>query len=123
MASEKGRRVKRVEEGVRDELASLLAHEVKDPGAAGAVVSRVEMAQDLRSAKIYVRLLQHGDAPEARKTLLDALGRARGMLRREITQRLALRSAPELHFAYDSGLDKSMRIDQLLAEIEIDRRK
>jgi ribosome-binding factor A len=115
--------VKRVEEGVRDELASLLAHEVKDPGAAGAVVSRVEMAQDLRSAKIYVRLLQHGDAPEARKTLLDALGRARGMLRREITQRLALRSAPELHFAYDSGLDKSMRIDQLLAEIEIDRRK
>ena len=39
----------RVAEGVREEIASMIADEVRDPGAAGAVVTRVEMASDLKS--------------------------------------------------------------------------
>ena len=47
---DKGLRVRRVEESVRVEVASLVANEVKDPRAAGAIVTRVEMGADLRSA-------------------------------------------------------------------------
>jgi ribosome-binding factor A len=111
-----------VAEGVRVELAALLGEEVKDPGAAGAIVTRVEMADDLRSGRVFVRLLEGGDQPERRKVLIDALGRARGMLRREVTQRLGLRHAPELRYAYDEGLDRTVRIEQLLAEIEAERK-
>jgi ribosome-binding factor A len=115
-------RVRRVEKAVREELASMLAHEVKDPGAAGAIVTRVEITNDLRSAKIHVRLLEGGDEPARRLAVVAALGRATGMLRREVTQRLRLRSAPELHFVYDDGLDNTTRVEQLLAEIEQERR-
>jgi ribosome-binding factor A len=122
-AVEHGTRVKRVAEGVREELASLLADEVKDPGAAGTVVTRVELSNDLRSAKVFVRRLEGGDDEGARKSLIAALGRASGMLRREVTQRLGLRHAPELRFAYDDGLDNTTRVEQLLAEIEAEKKR
>jgi ribosome-binding factor A len=122
MAGEPGLRVKRVAEGVREELAKLVSLDLKDPRAAGAVVTRVEMTGDLRSAKVWVRLLDvTGDAAR-RKEMVEALTRASGMLRREVTQRLALRSAPTLSFFYDEGVERSSRVEELLAEIEVDRR-
>jgi ribosome-binding factor A len=115
-------RVRRVEKALREELASMLAHEVKDPGAAGTIVTRVELTNDLRSAKIHVRLLEGGDDAARRTSVLAALARATGMLRREVTQRLQLRSAPELRFVYDDGIDNTTRVEQLLAEIDAERK-
>lgn len=123
MATEHDTRVRRVSEGVREELAVLLSDDVKDPGASGAIVTRVEMTNDLRSAKIFVRVLEGGEQKDNRKRLLDALGRAQGMLRREVTRRLSLRHAPELRFLYDEGLDHAVRVEQILAEIDAERRK
>jgi ribosome-binding factor A len=102
-------------------MASLLSDEVKDPGAAGAVVTRVDVTKDLRSARVLVRALEGGDDPERRRTLVAALGRAAGLLRRELTQRLGLRYAPELRFVYDDGHDNVTRVEVLLAEIERER--
>ena len=122
MAAERGTRVRRVAEGVREELASLIAGEVRDPGAQGTVVTRVEMTNDLKSGRVYVRLLEGSDDPARRERAVEALGRASGMLRREVTQRLGLRYAPTLRFLYDEGLDKSLRVEEILAEIEAERR-
>jgi ribosome-binding factor A len=122
MAAEQGVRAKRVAEGVREEIAGLLSLEIKDPRAAGAVVTRVEMTDDLRNGKVWVRLLDPSGDTERRKELVDALTRAGGMLRREVTQRLGLRHAPTLRFLYDEGVEKSSRVEQLLAEIEVERR-
>jgi ribosome-binding factor A len=122
MAAERGMRVRRVAEGVREELASLIADEVRDPGAAGTVVTRVDMAGDLKSARVFVRLLEGGDDTARRKAAVEALGRAAGMLRREVTHRLRLRYAPVLRFVYDEGLDRTMRVEELLAEIEAEKR-
>jgi ribosome-binding factor A len=120
--AEKGMRARRVEEGVRTELASLVANEISDPKAAGTIISRVEMTSDLRTARVYVRLLEGGDVPSRRREVVEALKRAGGLLRREVTQRLSLRYAPELRFFYDEGVEKSDNIERLLAEIELERR-
>ena len=130
-----GARARRVAEAVREELSLLLSGEVKDPRASGAVVTGVEMTGDLRTARIRVRLLDasghgHGHGPETdgadparRRELVEALARASGLLRREVTRRLGLRYAPELRFSYDDGLDELSRVEGLLAEIEADRRR
>ena len=120
--ADKGMRVRRVEEGVRTELASLVANELGDPKASGAIISRVEMTADLRTARVYVRLLEGGDVPGRRREVVEALKRAGGLLRREVTQRLSLRYAPELRFFYDEGVEKVDNIERLLAEIEMERR-
>ncbi len=121
--SERGMRVRRVAESVREEIASLLSTEVKDPRAAGAIVTRVEMSADLRSARVSVRLLEGGDDEGRRREVVDALRRGSGMLRREVTQRLRLRFAPELKFQYDDGVDHVTNVERVLAEIEAERKR
>jgi ribosome-binding factor A len=118
---DKGMRVKRVAEGVREQLASLITDSVKDPRAAGAIVTRVEMTADLRSARVHVRLLEGGDDAARRRAAVDTLRRASGMLRREVTHRLGLRYAPELKFEYDDGVDHVTNVERVLAEIEAER--
>jgi len=116
-------RVRRVEQSVREEVSSLVATELKDPRAAGAVVTRVQMGGDLRVARVHVRLLDESGDANRRREMVDALRRASGMLRREVTQRLGLRYAPELKFEYDEGVDHTTSVERVLAEIAADRKR
>lgn len=122
MTSEPGTRARRVGEGVRKEIASLIVYEMKDPKVTGSVVTRVEMSNDLRMARVNVRCLENPVDPARRRDVITALQRASGMLRREVAQRLRLRHAPELQFVYDEGADQANRIDVLLDEIAAERR-
>ena len=121
--AEKAKRSVRVSEGVRQELAQLVIHRLRDPRITGVVViSRVEMSDDLRNAKVHVRMLEGGDDAAKRKSLLEGLESARPMLQREVTKALELRYAPAMRFFYDEGTDKATRIEELLAEVELERR-
>ncbi len=111
----------RVAERVREELSRLLSRKVRDPRAEGVIVSRVEMTDDLGLAKVYFRLLEPSDARIKEAT--RGLEAARGMLRAEVTKAVKLRTAPELRFFYDQGIDAQNRIEELLAEIDDDRKK
>ncbi len=108
------KRSARVAERVREELAWLLTREVRDPGAAGAIVSRVEMTDDLKTVRVYVRTLEGTGQDE----VLAALKRAQSMLRRQVTTRVGLRFAPEFRFFYDERLDAVTRIEELLDEVK-----
>ncbi|MDB4995405.1 MAG: ribosome-binding factor [Myxococcaceae bacterium] len=116
------KRATRVAEGLREEVAMLLVKKLRDPRVQGAVVARVEMTDDLRNAKIYVRLLEGGDA-ERQKDLLIGLDRAAGMIRTEATRNLRLRVAPELKFFYDDGQDARTRVEELLEEVRKDDKR
>ncbi len=111
------KRATRVSERVREEMAVLLSRELRDPRVKGAIISRVEMTDDLKLARVYVRMLEGGPADEA----LLGLGRAAPMLRREVTKKVGLRYAPEMRFFYDDGMDKMSRIEELLDEVKRDR--
>ena len=110
----------RVGERIREELANIISRKVRDPRVVGTIVSRVEVTDDLRSARIYVRLLEGGEDAKKRDLLIEGLGRAAGMLRQTVTKSLALRFAPELKFFYDVGQDKLTRIQDLLDEVHIE---
>ncbi len=111
------KRALRVSARLARELAWLLAREVRDPGAANVTVTRVEMPDDLRSARVYVRLLEGGDDAARRKQALAGLRRASGMLRKDAARRMGLRYAPELRFFYDEAPDHTTRIQLLLDEL------
>ena len=56
-----------------------------------------------------------------RKDAQEGLDRAVGLLRREVVNRLAMRHARELRFAYDEGVDASQRVEELLYDIKHNR--
>jgi ribosome-binding factor A len=107
------RRTERLGEEIREEVASIIGRGVKDPRIGFVTVTRVALNADLRTAHINVGVL--GDQSQRNKTLAG-LKQAAGFIRRELGQRLRLRHVPELVFHYDTGLDATDRIAQLLAE-------
>ena len=117
------KRAVRVAARVREVLATILTQEVRDPRISGVVVSRIEMPDDLRSARVYVRMLEGGDDEERRKEALTGLARASGMLRREVGQRVGLKFAPEMRFYYDAAQEKVNRIEELLEEVRREKKK
>lgn len=112
------KRALRVSARLAKELALILSQTVRDPRVSGATITRVTMTDDLRSARVFVRLLDGGDDMGRREQALQGLGRASGLLRTESARRMGLRHAPELTFAYDEGQDRVARIEQLLDEVK-----
>ncbi|MBI4700794.1 MAG: 30S ribosome-binding factor RbfA [Deltaproteobacteria bacterium] len=90
---------------------------LEDPRLLGAGVTRVELSDDLQSARVFVRIAVGPDDPTRRQDLLRALRAAAGRLRHHVGRALGLRFTPELHFHYDRGPDAAWRVEEILAEI------
>ena len=108
------RRPRQVADVVRAELARLLREELRDPAIGFATITDVEMADDLRSARVFVSVL--GDAAAFAKTI-EALNHARSHLRSLVGRNCGLRHAPDLRFLEDHALERGARIEQLLRSI------
>jgi ribosome-binding factor A len=110
-----GRRVERLAAEIREQVARMLASELKDPRLGFVTVTRVELTADLGHARVYVGVL--GSEAE-RERSLAALRSAAGFVRREVGRRLRVRHSPEIDFRYDKGLDATDRVARLLREAE-----
>jgi ribosome-binding factor A len=109
------RRADRVAEAIREDVATFLRGGAKDPRLVGMVtVTGVDVAQDLRSAKIFVSIL--GTESE-RASTLDALESMKGHLRSRLAKSLRLRLAPEIAFRLDESVARAAHIESLLAQV------
>jgi ribosome-binding factor A len=107
-------RLERVNRLVRDEISTLLQRELKDPGLGFVTVTEVDVAKDLRTARVYVSVL--GSEAEWRSSLL-ALERARGFIRSWLTPRLRMRAIPHLTFLPDRSMAHAAHIQAVLEEL------
>ena len=110
-----GHRGERVADLIRAELARALREEVREPLLGFVTLTAVRLSPDLRSARVYVSVLDH----EAERTL-EALRRAAPFLRRVLAHRAGLRFTPELRFVFDPSLATGSRIDELLREANVE---
>ncbi|MFH1354811.1 MAG: 30S ribosome-binding factor RbfA [Candidatus Omnitrophota bacterium] len=108
-------RKEKVTEAIRKEISIIIHDELKDPRIGFVTITRVEMAQDLRAAKIFFSVL--GKEKERKKTK-EALESAVGFIRRLIAQRISLRFSPEIFFREDRSSEYSIKIQQVLDKIK-----
>lgn len=109
------RRAERVGELIQRELGEMIQRgALKDPAIGFVTFTGVEVTADLKQARVFFSV--YGDAG-AQAGTLAALERARGYVRREIGQRLQLRSAPAIEFRVDKSIEHGARIDQILREV------
>jgi ribosome-binding factor A len=104
-------RRERLGEALREEVETIVEGELGDPRIGLASVSSVILADDARSARIYI--VVEGDDAEAERTL-EGLTAAVKFVRREVAERLHLRRPPELYFQLDRSQTYGARIDELL---------
>lgn len=105
----------RVAEQIRRELADLLQFEVKDPRVSMVTVTEVEVSGDLAHAKVFYSAPVQ-DNPEAMRELQKGLEKSAGFLRSQLGKRMSVRTVPQLHFSYDSSIDRGMKISRLIDE-------
>ncbi len=101
----------RVGEALREEIETLVEGELADPRIGLVSVTSVHVADDGKSAEVWVNV--EGDDAEADKSL-EGLEAAREYIRHELVERLRIRRAPELHFRLDRAEQAKARVEQLL---------
>jgi ribosome-binding factor A len=103
---------------MREEIATFLANDVKDPRILGIVtVTGVEITRDLRHAKVFVSVL---GSDAQRSATFDGLAGVAGHLRGRVGRALRLRVAPEIEFRNDESVAHAAHIEQLLAQVRKD---
>ena len=111
-------RTDRLDSQIQQELSLLMQREMKDPRLGFATITRVETARDLGHARVWVSV--YGDE-EAREASMAALRDATPWLRRQLAQRLSIRSMPQLSMKRDYSIESGDRVLRLLRELEEQR--
>jgi ribosome-binding factor A len=112
-------RLERVNQLIREEISHLIQRELKDPRLGFVTVTEVDVAKDLRTAKVYVSVL--GSETQWKESL-QALESARGFIRNWLTPRLRLRAIPHLTFHADRSMAHAAHIQTVLEELRITER-
>jgi len=113
------RRIKRVNNLIRQELSELLQRQVKDPRLGNFVaVTEVSTSPDLKHAKVFISsICSEGEKQET----LSVLTAASGFLRNELTRRLRMRRIPELSFQWDDSIERGAHLLDLIDKVVTDK--
>lgn len=109
------RKQKEIAELLRREISTIILHELNDPRMGFVTVTRVRLARDFRSAKVFATV--RGLEADVRNTF-EALQHARGYVQACIADRLNLRYTPVLQFAEDEELGQALRVDRLIEQLK-----
>lgn len=114
------RRIGRVEKEIREVIATYLLGGFKGDLHGFVSVSRVQVSRDLRHAKVFVTVM--GTDAE-REATLEALESHAYEIQGEVNRALRMKFVPRLSFAYDTGMENSIRVDQILRNLAEERKK
>lgn len=107
-------RTRKVNETVREAVASMLAVDIADPRLQLVTVTGAEVAPDFSVATIFV--IAHGDERRYAE-VLAGLESAKGRIRSLLGRRVKMRITPELRFVIDASVDTGMRIAEALKDV------
>lgn len=108
------RRPERLAEVLREEITEIVGFELEDPRLIAVTVTEVQVADNLRNAKVFV--VVEGDEDEI-KEAMKALHHASSFVRQQLALSMDLRHAPQIHFARDTVEENAARVAELLADI------
>lgn len=108
------RRVLKAAEAIREVVGMAILADLKDPRIENVTVTFVEVAGDMRQAKIHVSIMG-SDADQ--QLCLHGLQSSAGFLQKKIANRIDTRYTPRLEFVLDEGVKKSIEIARILREV------
>ena len=107
------KRSQRVRDLLREEIADIIIHKLKDPRIGFVTVTGVDITDDLKIAIAYISVLKE----EEKKFTLEILNAAKSFIRSELAKRVRMKTIPSLEFRLDASIEYGSRIDELLDEI------
>ncbi|AIM25153.1 30S ribosome-binding factor RbfA [Melissococcus plutonius] len=111
-------RDRRVGQEILHEINDILRKKIRDPRLQEITITDVRVTGDLQQATIYYSLLS--DLASDQQKVQQGLEKAKGLIRRELGQRLTLYKTPELFFEKDESVQYGNHVDKLLRELNKD---
>ncbi len=109
-------RTDRIEEEIKKIVSKLIENGIKDPRVDGLVsVTKVEVSKDMKYCKIYVSMIGSKDNNE----VIEGLNSAKGLVRKEIGEKVRTFNTPEVKFIYDDSLAYGQHIEEVLGTLNI----
>ena len=109
-------RTDRIEEEIKKIVGTLIDNGIKDPRVNGLIsVTKVDVSKDMKYCKIYVSMLGTKDIKEA----LAGLESAKGVVRKEIGNKIRTFNTPEVKFVYDDSMEYGQHIEEVLNTLDI----
>lgn len=113
------RRVARLSQAVREVVSTAILFHLRDPRIKNVTVLRVEVAGDVRTAKVYVSIL---GTEKERALCLHGLNASRGFIQSRVADRIETRYTPVLKFVLEDAVSSGAEeADRILKELEQER--
>ena len=107
------KRSQRVSDLLREEIADIIMHKMKDPRIGFITVTGVDLTDDLKIAAVYISVLKE----EEKTATLEILNAAKSFIRSELSKRVRLRYIPSIDFKTDASIEYGSKIEKLLDDI------
>lgn len=109
-------RQQKVSSEIKRLIGTIISQEVRDPSVpAMCSVISVKVGNDLKNAKVNVSFMdEQTDSQKA----IKALNRAAGFIRHRLGELMTTRTVPEITFVHNKSIEHSIKISELLHEIE-----
>ena len=114
------RRLLKAGEAIREVVAMAILTELRDPRVKNITVIGVEVAPDMREAKVLISIM---GSESQQATSLRGLQNSAGFLQAKIAERIDTRYTPKLKFVADAGVKKSLAVAQILDQIALEKQK
>lgn len=111
-----GRRPQRMEKELQFHVARYLTSAYKGEIPGLMTVTQVKVPPDLRSAHVFVSVLNGSKAEN--EHAIKVLETRRGEIQTYVHKQLPMKHTPVLKFFIDQGLERALRIESLLKEID-----
>ncbi len=113
------KRAVKVADVIKNELSILLISTVRDQKLSNVSISRVEVTDDLKLARIFYTIFE---GAKNRGQVQKSLDKAKGFMRSHLAKTMNMRYTPELMFRYDDKADKVRELEDLFQEISDERK-
>jgi ribosome-binding factor A len=102
-------RTDRIAQQMQREIAELVRLQINDPRVRLVTITGVEVAGDYSHAKVFFTRMD-GKQEEAQQGLESASG----FMRSQLAHSIKLRIMPQLHFVYDTSVERGSNLSQLI---------
>jgi ribosome-binding factor A len=106
-------REERVADFIRDELASIIQRQMRDPRIGMVSVNEAKVSKDLSWVEVYVSS-HETKTDEERAELISVLNKAAGYFRSELAKRHSMRTTPKPRFHYDEVIERGPALESLI---------
>jgi len=108
-------RSNQVAEEVRKIISRILLEELSDPRLGFLTVTRIELTDDLRFARVFYSVL---GSEEQRQATEEALAEHASYIKHLVVERINMKFAMDLKFESDRSIEHSFHIDEILKKIK-----